>query len=189
MVSIMATLPSRQYGVRTPARKRDFLFSRSSRLASGITQLPTQWIRFFLQRGGRGVAKRSGSDVDHSFLSCAEVENEWRYNTTPPICLHGVDKDNFTYLHNPTDSSLYFKGSKSVMCSQTSQDTYRRLLFIVNYIAGDCLPFRLPCSPSFPVGVLYTLCHPHLLSNKTQDISKKKGTRNKVLRLGTLNPP
>jgi hypothetical protein len=34
------------------------------------------------------VVKRPGSDIDHLPPSSAEVKNEWRYNSTPPICLH-----------------------------------------------------------------------------------------------------
>jgi len=31
-------------------------------------------------------------------LSSAEVKNERNYNSTPPICLHGVDRDKFTFV-------------------------------------------------------------------------------------------
>ena len=34
------------------------------------------------------VVKRPGSDIDHLPPSSAEVKNEWRYNSTPSICLH-----------------------------------------------------------------------------------------------------
>jgi hypothetical protein len=33
--------------------------------------------------------------LTHSYIT--EVKNEWRYTSTPPICLHGVDRDNFTF--------------------------------------------------------------------------------------------
>jgi hypothetical protein len=32
----------------------------------------------------------------HSALSTVKIKNEWRYTSTPPICLHGVDRKNFT---------------------------------------------------------------------------------------------
>jgi hypothetical protein len=32
-----------------------------------------------------------------SFTSISgEIKNKWSYNPAPPICLHGVDRDNFT---------------------------------------------------------------------------------------------
>jgi len=40
--------------------------------------------------------------VDHSLPSSAEVRNEWRYASTPPIFLHVVKWDKFfcTYVVN-----------------------------------------------------------------------------------------
>jgi hypothetical protein len=35
-------------------------------------------------------------EVDHSPPSSAEVKNEWSCISTPFICLHGMDRDNFT---------------------------------------------------------------------------------------------
>ena len=37
-------------------------------------------------------------DVSHSFTSNAEFKNEWSYTSTPPVCLHGLDRDNFSFL-------------------------------------------------------------------------------------------
>ena len=36
--------------------------------------------------------KLSGSEVNQSPTSISEVKNEWRYTSTPPLCLWGVDK-------------------------------------------------------------------------------------------------
>jgi hypothetical protein len=36
--------------------------------------------------------------VTHLLQSSAEVENKWSFTFTPPIRLHGVDKDNYTGL-------------------------------------------------------------------------------------------
>jgi hypothetical protein len=51
---------------------------------------------------GTGVhfpeVKRLRTEVDHSSLSIFEVNNKWSYTSTPPTCLHGVEKDNFTFL-------------------------------------------------------------------------------------------
>jgi hypothetical protein len=41
-------------------------------------------------RGSFPGLKRSGRNVDHSHPSNAEVRNEWRYMSAPPICLDGV---------------------------------------------------------------------------------------------------
>jgi hypothetical protein len=37
-------------------------------------------------------------EADHSTLSGAETKKEWRYTSTPPIHLHGVDRENFTFI-------------------------------------------------------------------------------------------
>jgi len=36
-------------------------------------------------------------EVDNPPPAIAEVRNEWSYTSTPPIFLHGVDRDNFTF--------------------------------------------------------------------------------------------
>jgi hypothetical protein len=36
-----------------------------------------------------------GHAINHSLPSGAEVKNEWRCTSTPPVCLHGMDKDVF----------------------------------------------------------------------------------------------
>jgi len=46
------------------------------------------------ERGGREV-KQFKHEVNHSPPSRAKVKNEWSHTSTPPICLHGVEKDNF----------------------------------------------------------------------------------------------
>ena len=37
-----------------------------------------------------------GHEVHHSSPSGDKVKNEWSFTSTSPICLHGVQKDNFT---------------------------------------------------------------------------------------------
>jgi hypothetical protein len=39
--------------------------------------------------------KRPGREVGRSSQSRTEVKKEWRY---PPIYLHGVDRDNFSFI-------------------------------------------------------------------------------------------
>jgi hypothetical protein len=41
--------------------------------------------------------KRPGSDVNHALPPSADVKTEWSYTFAPPICLHGVGKENFTF--------------------------------------------------------------------------------------------
>lgn len=54
---------------------------------------------------------RQRREVDHSRPSCAKVNNEWSYTSTPTICLHGVERDDFTfylYLGGGECSTLRF---------------------------------------------------------------------------------
>ena len=46
---------------------------------------------------GKGV-KQLRHEADHSPPPTTEVKNGWSYTSTPPVCLDGVDRDNFTYL-------------------------------------------------------------------------------------------
>jgi hypothetical protein len=51
-------------------------FSHTSTPALGPTQLPVKWVP--------GI-KRSWHGADHPPSSSAEVENEWRYTSSPPL--------------------------------------------------------------------------------------------------------
>ena len=46
-----------------------------------------------------GVSFNRGKavEVNHSPTSCAQVKNEWSYSSTPPVCLHGIQRDTFTF--------------------------------------------------------------------------------------------
>jgi hypothetical protein len=49
------------------------------------------------QWGGVGwEVKWLRHEVDHSPPSSDEVKSEWSYTSTLPICLHVMDRDNFT---------------------------------------------------------------------------------------------
>jgi len=52
----------------------------------GISINYIQWVPGALCLG----VKRSGREAGHSPLSSAEVENAWKYTSTPPIRLHCV---------------------------------------------------------------------------------------------------
>jgi len=42
--------------------------------------------------------KRPGFRVKNSPPVSAELKNKWLYTFTPPICLHDVDRENFTFV-------------------------------------------------------------------------------------------
>ena len=65
-----------------------FLFSKTPMPALGLV-FKVYWVSFL------GV-KQLEHDVDHSTLSSFKVKNKWRCIYTPPVCLHGTDKNNFT---------------------------------------------------------------------------------------------
>jgi len=48
-------------------------------------------------RGPVSGVKRPARDVDNSHPSSTEIKNEWSYASTSPICLHGLDIDNFDF--------------------------------------------------------------------------------------------
>jgi len=49
------------------------------------------------QRPFLGVS-RPGPEFDHLSPPSAEAKNEWNYSSTPPLRLHGVDRENFTFF-------------------------------------------------------------------------------------------
>jgi len=74
-----------------------FLFFQMSRLALGSSHPPIQWepgATFAVAMGGYWP----GYEVDHSSLSNAEVKDKWYCTSTPPICLHTVERRNFTFI-------------------------------------------------------------------------------------------
>jgi hypothetical protein len=79
-------LDDRGSRVRIPAGSGNFLFTTASRMALGPTQPPIQWVPGSLSLGVR----RPGREADHSLPSSTEVKNEWIYNSSPQIRLHGV---------------------------------------------------------------------------------------------------
>ena len=40
--------------------------------------------------------KRQGLEIRHTPPSNAKVKNEWNCASVPPVCLHGVDRDQLT---------------------------------------------------------------------------------------------
>jgi hypothetical protein len=82
-----------QRGGSSPGRGKRFFFSpkRPDRLWGPPSPL------FNGYRGSFPGLQRPGREVNHSPPSSAEVKNEWSHTSDPPICLHGVNRDNFTF--------------------------------------------------------------------------------------------
>jgi len=81
--------------VRIPAEMRDLNFSETSKLLFNVNE------EVF-----RPKKKRPGRKADRVPPSRANVKNEWSYTSTPPICLHGMHRDNiistFSIILKPT---------------------------------------------------------------------------------------
>jgi hypothetical protein len=90
---IFKTLQSHtQYGICTAATKRDMI--RLPQLSFRIDTAPS-----FLSNGHQGFL--SWGKITRALNSplYAEVQKEGSCTSTPSICLHGVDRDNFTLLY------------------------------------------------------------------------------------------
>jgi len=48
--------------------------------------------------GTGGGVKWPERDADYSPPSSTEVNNEWNYTSAPPLCLHGVGRENFIII-------------------------------------------------------------------------------------------
>jgi len=91
-------------------KRKFFPFSKTPRRAPGPRSLPFSGPRPSFQE-----VKRSGLHVDRSPPSRTVVKNEWRYTATPPICVQGLDKENFVFLrismfHLGQSNALHHKG-------------------------------------------------------------------------------
>ena len=79
-------------GFESRQGKAMYIVSETSTPALGPTQPSIQWVQ-----GLFGGVKRAGHDIEHTRPSLVDVTNEWIYTSTTPICLHGMDRDNFTF--------------------------------------------------------------------------------------------
>lgn len=56
----------------------------------------------FLFSGYQGIfhwwKKQPSHEVQHPFAPHAQVKSEWSYTPSSPICLHVVERDNFTFI-------------------------------------------------------------------------------------------
>jgi hypothetical protein len=96
------------------------LFTKISYLALGPTQAHSEWVpgAFPLQ------VKCPWCEVDHSSPCGAVVTNEWKYASTPTICLHDIYRKNFintfsvvSYICITLDFIIYFQMSPLSFCT------------------------------------------------------------------------
>lgn len=76
-----------------PAEQGIFLFSKTSRPAVEPTQLAIQYVSMFFRR-----IKRPERESDQSPACNPGANNEWSYTLFPPLCLLGMERDNFSFL-------------------------------------------------------------------------------------------
>jgi hypothetical protein len=80
-------------GIRIPIGAKDFSLLQMSRLAQGSPSL-----LFSEYEGSFPVVKQLHCEAKHSPPSSTEVKNDWRYTSTPHICLHAMERENLTVL-------------------------------------------------------------------------------------------
>lgn len=91
VVSTTTTLRDGGSWVRILTAERLFIFPETSRPPLG----PLCWLpELFLE----GRVKQPGREAEHSLPSSSEVKNGRSHISTPPICLHRVDRGNFKFL-------------------------------------------------------------------------------------------
>ena len=81
-------------GEKKNRRARNFFLLQNFRTPLASTQSLTSWVMGFFPPG----VKRPGYDADRSSQSEVKVWNWWSCTSTPPICLHGLDSDNFHFF-------------------------------------------------------------------------------------------
>jgi hypothetical protein len=82
------------YGVQILAQARELSLLQNIQTGSG-----TNSASYF--KGTRSFfpgAKWPGNEADQSPPSSAKIKNVWSYTTTPPMCVHGIFRDNFSFL-------------------------------------------------------------------------------------------
>jgi len=65
-------------------------------------------------------------ETDHSPSSRAEAKNEWSYTSSPAICLHGMDRNNFTFTSNI--STYIYKQQQKKRQSNVQRVTTRKTI-------------------------------------------------------------
>jgi hypothetical protein len=84
-------------------RQEIFMISKMFTPALGPTQPPIRLASEAFSPQG----KWQGHDVDHLCPCSAKVKIEWSYTSTLPICLHGKDWDNLTFIFYSTCTTCH----------------------------------------------------------------------------------
>ena len=100
IVGVVTGLRTGRLAVRIPARARDFFPNRPHRYWGPPIPLFSRYRSS--SSGGAGGVKQPGRDIDYS-PSSAEVRNKWMSTSTPHMCFHGVDRDNFSLCYRSID--------------------------------------------------------------------------------------
>ena len=95
VVGTMTRLQAEQFMLLIPVRERGFLFSKVSGPALGTIHPPIQWVLGFLPGG----VKWPKHKAKHSPPSSARLRISGAGPLIPPVCLHGVNRDNLTFLN------------------------------------------------------------------------------------------
>jgi hypothetical protein len=93
VVSTVIMVLSVLSGVGTRLETSDFYLLQIVHNGCGTIQMSVQNVWMFFC----GV-KPSWLEVDHLNSSSAEVMDEWSHTSTPSVCLHGVERDTFTFF-------------------------------------------------------------------------------------------
>jgi hypothetical protein len=114
-------LDDRGSGVQFPAGAGNFSLLHRVQNGSGARLPPIQWVPKALSLG----VKRPGREADHSLPSSAEVQNAWRYTSTPQYvfmawCL--VKHRDFTFSPLTSYSITAYKKRRKVMKDNYSTD-------------------------------------------------------------------
>jgi hypothetical protein len=79
-------------GKKFSVGRRDFFLLRHFKTGSGAPRPPFHWLPGLFPRG-----KAAGAWSYPRTFTSAEVKNEWKYNSIPPVCLRGADGENVTF--------------------------------------------------------------------------------------------
>lgn len=101
---------------KIPGRSKRYFTSSVFHTGSGAN--PDSYSRS--TKGSFFGDKWPGQEVDHSSPSSAKVQNEWSYISSPPICFHSMQRDNFTFW-----VSTYARRLLIVHCLQMPARNFR----------------------------------------------------------------
>jgi hypothetical protein len=95
VVGMLTGVRARRFGVCVPVGVWDFLSPNTSRSTLGSTQPHAKWVPVF-SVGDKAVEAWCWP---LTFILSAEVKNEWSYTTAPPMCIHSVVRNSFTFCY------------------------------------------------------------------------------------------